>query len=97
MVLYERLRPHTPMAKRGPKGPWKVKGAVREELMHIFRENASTPSDEIADTLFQRTGTKVSDTRVREIRLVWKKGSSMKPTPTVPYPRRAQAHQSSSP
>ncbi len=65
--------------------------------MRIFRENASLPSDEIADTLFQRTGTVVSATRVREIRLVWKRGSSMRPVPTAPYSKRAPARPSSSP
>lgn len=85
------------MAKRGPKGAWKVKGEIRDELFNIFKENASLGSEKISDVLFERTGVRVSSSRIRDFRVIWKKGSSMRLVPMALYSRKAQAHRSSRP
>jgi hypothetical protein len=85
------------MAKRGPKGAWKVKGKTRDELFMIFEENASVASTKIPDALFERTGVRVSSSRIRDFRAIWKKGSSMRLTPMVVHSKRALAGRSSSP
>lgn len=84
------------MAKRGPKGAWKVKGSVRDELFEIFEENASVASTKMSDVLFERTGVKVSSSRIRDFRAIWKRGSSMRHAPMVAYSKKAQALPSSS-
>ena len=63
----------------------------------IFEENASVPSGKISDALFERTGVRISSSRIRDFRAIWKKGSSIRPTPMVEYSRRVRARQSSSP
>ncbi len=85
------------MAKRGPKGAWKVKGKTREKLFKIFKENASLASAKISDMLFDTTGVRVSSSRIRDFRAIWKRGSSTRPMPMVVYSKRAPARQSSSP
>ena len=89
------------IAKREPKGAWKVKGKTRDELFMIFEENASVASMKslpiISDALFERTGVRVSSSRIRDFRAIWKKGSSMRPTPMVVHSKRALAGRSSSP
>lgn len=85
------------MAKRGPKGAWKVKGRTRDDLFKLFEENASVGSARIADELFERTGVRVSSSRIRDFRGIWKRGSSIRPMPTALYSKRAQARPSSNP
>lgn len=63
------------MTKRGPKGAWKVEGKTRDELFRIFEENTSLASAEISDVLFERTGVRVSSSRIRDLGVIWKKGS----------------------
>ncbi len=82
------------MAKRGPKGAWRVKGKVHEELIKLFEENASIASAVISDMLYERTGVRVSSSRIRDFRAIWKKGRSMKPLPMAAYVRKGQGHQS---
>jgi hypothetical protein len=82
------------MAKFGPKGAWKVKGKVHEELIRLFEENASVASNRMSDILYERTGVRVSSSRIRDFRVVWKKGRSMKPVPMVAYSRNVQGHRS---
>jgi hypothetical protein len=63
----------------------------------IFEENAYVASMKISDALFEWTGVRVSNNMIRDFRAIWKEGSSMRPTPTVEYPRRVRVYQSSSP
>jgi hypothetical protein len=84
------------MAKRGPKGAWKVKSKTRDELFKIFEENASMASARISDILFERRRVRVSSSRVRDFRAIWKRGSSTRPMPMVVY-SKAQARRLSSP
>ncbi len=84
------------MAKRGPKGAWKVKGKTRDELSKIFEENASLASAKISDILFERTSVRVSSSRIRDFRAIWKRGLSTRPMPMVVYSKRALARRSSS-
>jgi len=62
-----------------------------------FKENASAASTKISDALFERTGVRVSSGRVGDLRAVWRKGSSMRPTPMVEHSRRVRVYQPSRP
>jgi hypothetical protein len=51
--------------KRGPKGPWKVKGVVLETLLEEHEKNPGKPSEWISKRILGKTGINVPAPTVR--------------------------------
>jgi hypothetical protein len=62
--------------KSGPKGPRKAKGPVLEAICSEIDRDPTQSSYSISDRVYEKTGVKLSNSRIREIRHAREKSSS---------------------
>ncbi len=62
--------------KSGPKGPRKAKGPVLEAIYSEIDRDPRQSSYSISDTVYEKTGVRMSDSRIREIRHAREKSGS---------------------
>jgi hypothetical protein len=53
--------------KSGPKGPMKAKGAALEAIYSEMDKEPSLTSESIAERVYEKTGVKLSDSRIRQL------------------------------
>lgn len=61
--------------KKGPKGPWKVKGQVLEALVAEDERDPAQPSWRLAQRVHKLTGVRVAPRTVRRYRRRLKRGN----------------------
>jgi hypothetical protein len=62
--------------KSGPKGPRKAKGPVLEAIYSEMNRDPTQSSYSLSDRVYEKTGVKISDSRIREIRHAREKSGS---------------------
>jgi hypothetical protein len=62
--------------KSGPKGPRKAKGPVLEAISSEIDRDPGQSSYSISDRVYEKTGVRISDSRIREIRHAREKSES---------------------
>ncbi len=69
--------------KSGPKGPIKIKGPVLEAIYSEIESEPSLTSEAIAESVYKKTGMRVSDSRIRQLWHQREKSSSSRRGPAA--------------